>query len=269
LFNERNRPLLYNKNEGRQEHLFLPNDLNPASEAASRPNMNFPAPEDEDPTLDFGHPLYHDNGAERIPAGTPGAKLYRGIHVYLDHPMLHELRRAIFGPEQESYYRNTPSSVWKPPRKPWESPHKGHQPGMIPGPYSDRELAAPPADPDQLHRHLHPLLNYMSGHYGNGIGRHWSTDFQQAKSFSGVMSQSLYKNRVPVMLKARWRGQGENPYRHGTGEDQAGAFEEEKEMNLLHGAPVTLTDVMIHHPVTKEWHSLMDIPERRYARRQR
>ena len=270
LFDHRNRPSFYNNSEGRHENLFLPHDFNPASEATSRPYMDFPAPEDEDPTLDFGHPLYHDNGVDRIHAGSPGAKIYRGVHVDLGHPMLHELRRAIFGPNNESYYRGTPNSVWKPPRSRWESsPYTGHQPGMIPGPYSDRELAAPPADPDQLHRHLHPLLDFMGGHYGKGIGKHWSTDFQQAKNFSGAVGGLTYRDRVPVMLKGRWHGQGENPYRHDTGEESAGQFEEEKEMNLLHGAPVTLTDVMIHHPVTKEWHSLMNTPERRYARRQR
>jgi hypothetical protein len=71
--------------------------------------------------------------------------------------------------------------------------------------------------------------------------------------------------RLPVRMKALWKGQGENPYRHETGEDMPGGYAEEREMNLLPGAPVELHDVEIFHPQTKQWHSLMDKPQVRTA----
>lgn len=269
LFRGNERPQDYSTSSGQNEHYFSPREINPASEAASRPYVHFPLPEDEDPTLDFGKPLHWSNGLDSIPAGTPGVKLFRGMTVNLDEPQLAGLRRAIYGDEKESYYSGDPNSN-QPNRRTRFVPRHTVQPGMFPGPFSDKELAGPPADPDQMHGHLDALLDHIENHHRHkqlGLGRHWSTEFSQAKSFSDQYSANA-SNRLPVMLKTHWKGYGENPYRHETGESHPGEYQEEHEMNLLPGAPVTLDDVQIFHPRTREWHSLMSgEPVRRHAMR--
>jgi len=267
LMRANERPMIYNDGTGEHEYYFSPNEINPASEAESRPYMDFPYADDEDPTLDFGKPLRQTNGIDNIPAGTPGAELYRGLTVDLRNPDLAELRRAIYGDKLESYYLGDPNS-----NKLYHT--KDHlygpkvpvtQPGMFPGPFSDKELASPPAHPDHLHRHLDALLDHMeNSRKDTGLGRHWSTDFNQAMGFSNHGSPYGGSN-LPVRMTARWRGQGENPYRHETGEGAPGDYDYEQEMNLLPGAPVELHNVEIFHPVTKKWHSLMDDPQRRTA----
>jgi hypothetical protein len=267
LMREHERPMVYNDGTGEHEYYFSPKEINPASEAASRPYMDFPEDEDEDPTLDFGKPLRESNGIDSIPAGTPGAELYRGLTVDLRHPDLAQLRRAIYGGDMESYYSGDSNSNKLYHQKDKYSPKEPVQPGMFPGPYSDKELAAPPAHPDQLHQHLNSLLDHMENFQKEtGLGRHWSTDFSQAMGFSNHNSLWAHDHgRLPVRMTARWRGQGENPYRHETGEDTPGDYSHEQEMNLLPGAPVELHDVEIFHPKTKKWHSLMDDPQRRTA----
>jgi len=260
----------YNDVTGDYEYYFAPHEINPASEAASRPWMDFPSPDDEDPALDFGKPLSYSNGIDNIPAGTPGAELFRGLRVNLKHPDLHELRRAIFGDAHESYYAGDPNSHQPHFQKTRYSPGHPVQPGMFSGPFSNKELAAPAADPDQLHRHLDVLLDHLERHSDQtNLGRHWSTDIGQAHSFSNAYHNS-YNNQyaqLPVLLSGRWKGQGENPYRHETGETSAGEYEHEREMNLLPGAPIELHDVQVYHPQTRQWHSLLDTPQRRHARR--
>jgi GNAT superfamily N-acetyltransferase len=267
LMRANERPQVYNYSTGEHEYYFSPKEFNPASEAESRPYMDFPDPEDEDPTLDFGKPLRQTNGIDNIPAGTPGAELYRGLTVNLKHPDLAELRRAIHGPEMESYYSGDPSSYAPGHQERRYGPKRPIQPGMFPGPYSDKELTAPPANPDHLHRHLDALLDHMeNSQKETGLGRHWSTDFGQAMGFVNTHGPYAHQNgRLPVRMKALWKGQGENPYRHETGEDMPGGYAEEREMNLLPGAPVELHDVEIFHPQTKQWHSLMDKPQVRTA----
>jgi hypothetical protein len=250
------RPTYYNDSTGMTEYYFSPNEINPASVALSRPKIEFPEPEDEDPTLDFGSPLYQSNGIDRIPAGTPGMKLFRGLSVNLKHPDLAPLRRAIFGDEKESYYSGTPNSHYPGPSR--EERSQGYQPGMFPGMFSDKELAAPMADPNELDGHLKSLLDHMSVNYRKGLGRHWSTSHEQSKGFAGMHANDTTRfARLPVMLKGYWKGQGENPYRHETGESSPGDYDHEQEMNLLPGAPIHLTDVQILHPKTKQWHSMM------------
>ena len=261
------RPQVWNEGTGDYEYYFSPKEINPASEAESRPYMDFPYPHDEDPTLDFGKPLRQTNGIDSIPAGTPGAELWRGLTVDLKHPDLAELRRALYGPEMESYYSGDPSSYTPHPVEHRYGPKKPIQPGMFPGPFSDKELTSPPANPDHLHRHLDTLLDHMeNSKKETGLGRHWSTDFDQAMSFANHNSPWGYKNlQLPVRMKALWKGHGENPYRHETGEEEPGGYSEEREMNLLPGAPVELHDLEIFHPKTKRWHSLMDEPQVRMA----
>jgi hypothetical protein len=261
------RPESFNYDTNQTEHYFSPNEINPASEAQSRPHMDFPHPDDEDPTLDFGKPLGYSNGIDHIPAGSPGAELFRGLTVNLRHPDLAELRRAIYGDDKESYYSGDPNSHKLYFQKDHYSPKEPVPPGMFAGPFSDKELAAPPAHPDRLHRHLNTLLDHMENYNKKmGLGRHWSTDFNQAMGFSNHGSPWGHRDGVlPVRMRAQWKGQGENPYRHETGEDTPGDYDYEQEMNLLPGAPVELHDVEIFHPKTKRWHSLMDDPQRRHA----
>lgn len=278
LFRDRERPLTNEyTSQGERMHLFLPHDVNPASEAVSRPYIDFEREPDHynTPALDLklpparwtnhDRPLHeHSNGIDGIPPKSRGAELYRGLTVDLKHPDLHSLRRALYGDEKESLYGGDPNSSYHPKRR--FEPRKPHQPGMFPGPYSDKELAAGPVHPDRLHGYLDTLLGHMDNHRGlrGGLGVHWSTDIGQANQFANANSPFNNENgHLPVRMKARWFGRGEDPYRRNTGEETPGDYEYEQELSMLKNAPLNLTDLEIFHPKTKQWHSLMDGEPRR------
>lgn len=269
LYKEKERPWTKEYNErGERMRLFLPHEINPASAADSRPMVHFPENEDEDPVL-LGDNLVYSNGIDRIPASTTGAELYRGLTINLKkHPELAPLRRAIYGDEKESYYSGDPASA-----NPSYDRKRVVQPGMFPGPFSDKELTAPPAHPDRLHQYLPDILDHLDNYVGyRGLGEHWSTHISQADSFSNPGSPWGKQNgELPVRLTGRWYGHGEDPYRPNTGEEQAGQFHEEREISLRPHAPLRLTDLEIYHPKTHQWHSLMDLPDpiRVHARRRR
>lgn len=273
LFRDRERPLTNEySSQGERMHLFLPHDVNPASEAVSRPYIDFerePDPYDT-PALDLklpparwtshDRPLHeHSNGIDGIPVRSKGVELFRGLTVDLKHPELAPLRRAIYGDEKESFYSGDPNSAYSPPKRRFK-PRDVHQPGMFSGPYSDKELAAKPAHPDRLHQYRDMLLNHMDNHGDKlGLGVHWSTDIDQANQFANASSSfNRQNNLLPVRMKARWFGRGEDPYRRNTGEETPGDYEYERELSMLPGAPLNLTDLEILHPETREWHSLMD-----------
>lgn len=278
LFREHERPLTkeWNDSVGRM-HLFLPHDINPASEAVSRPYIDFDREVDhyDTPALDlklppakhtnYDRPLHeYHNGIDAIPVKSKGVELYRGLTVNLKHPELAPLRRAIYGDEKESYYSGTPNTHYYPKIR-YHEPEPSYQPGMFPGIFSDKELAARPKHPDQLHDYLDLLLGHLSGNRNfKGLGVHWTTDLNQANSFANYGSPFNNENgHLPVRMKARWFGRGEDPYRRNTGEETAGDYEYEQELSMLPGAPLDLHDLEIYHPYTKQWHSLMDGDPRR------
>lgn len=272
LFRSDERPSHYSPHDMQRRHYFLPHDHNPASDAESRPYLEFPLDGDhyERPTLDlklppskwtdYDRPLPpgHSNGIDHIPTGSSGAELYRGINVDMRVPQLAALRRAIYGPDKESYYQGDPNSVYMNKKRNW--PAQPHQPGMFPGVFSDRDLAAPPADPDRMHQHLPALLDHLADwHPKQGIGKHWSTDFDQATDFASP--NSIYNDEygmLPVRLTGKWKGRGEDPYRRDVGETYPGEYSYESELSLLPGAPINLTNVEYFHPRTKQWHSMFD-----------
>jgi hypothetical protein len=89
-----------------------------------------------------------------------------------------------------------------------------------------------------------------------GLGRHWSTDPEQAKQFA------YQQAGLPVVVRGDWKGTGEDPYRT----DTMGDYPSEHEMTLLPGAQMSIGGVSARHPDTYDWHDLpMGVPSERAA----
>ena len=161
----------------------------------------------------------------------------------LGHPDLAHVRRSLLG------------DTYEPPEDPEALlPARGlARPG--PSGYGNTSLGEHILD--FLDRNPH---SYDDRQTPYGIGPHWSTNLSAAREFAGRPSPRDSR-RLPTIVRARWKGLGEDPGRTHT----MGEFPDEKEITMLPGAPMHIDSVQIMHPQTKKWHEVLDIPRDRFA----
>lgn len=185
---------------------------------------------------------------KRWPKDNLGTPLYRGLSLDLSQPELAPIRRALYGGEHEPMdsAQGTPSSFTRDRAQAhplgWDNPDLGAQ--IL----------------DHLGAHG---KTYAVGNSPHALGPHWSTDKDTSKEFASSSIGFGPGNplHVPVLVSGQWKGLGEDPYRTNTG----GNWPEEKEITLLPGAPVDISDVHIRNPHTGEWHSVLGEPQQRAA----
>jgi len=102
------------------------------------------------------------------------------------------------------------------------------------------------------------LPHILQGSEYEGLGHHWSLNEDMAGRFAGVFphhlrqnSEHYPRNRLSVLLSGSWRGLGEDPYRRGT----QGDFDDENEITLLPGAPLSIHQMQIFNPHSGRWHA--------------
>lgn len=218
------------------EYYFSPDEINPPSDASSRPGIKWVGHEPEQdvlPDIDFP-----DEVAPGMPVDRHAQPLFRGLSLDLTHPDAAEIHRMVYGhhPDDQHMF------------------DLDHEPQAR---YDHPELAR--AILDHLENSHQPT---------HGLGRHWSVDPSEAHGFAISEALSLLNDpdsvQLPVRLRADWKGAGENPYRHETGET-GGEFSGEMEMNMLPGANMNIGDVQIRHPGLNRWVSLDHQPQHRHA----
>ena len=107
----------------------------------------------------------------------------------------------------------------------------------------------------QFGAHLLDQLKSVSSSYGQGhqLGTHWTVDPNVARKVLTTRPDSYTDHDwsvIPMMVGATWDGRGEDPDHWDRG------FPKEKEITMLRGAPLTVNQLLIQHPVTGDWHDV-------------
>jgi len=239
---------------------YAPNDWNPKAPSKARPKTEAD-PEAYDP----------EDILPGMPTEELSVPLYRGTFIDLVHPAAKEIRQRIFGDALEDMAEGMVEKFRKRPPEPWGYEEQlyealeledAHRP--LPGmgrrdlkPHSDEiEYDLPVSDPE-----LGPLiLDYLDAYRrqtpakahetSRGMGRHWSTSPSRAQDFSEV--EIKHPRFLPVLLEAEWGGRGEDPLRSNTG----GNYADEREITMVPGAPMRITDVSIRPYGNDDWSSV-------------
>lgn len=218
------------------EYYFSPHEINPASNSSSRPDIRWVGHEPEQdvlPDIDFP-----DEAAPGIPIDRYAQPLYRGLSLDLTHPDAAEIHRMVYGHHPDDHHM-----------------------------FDLDQEPQPRYDHPELSRAILDHLEH-SRQPTHGLGRHWSVSPSEAHGFAISQAQSLLNDpdsiQLPVRLRADWKGAGENPYRHETGEIGR-QFADEMEMNMLPGADMNIGGVQIRHPDLHRWVTLDHQPEHRHA----
>jgi len=233
----KNRPVI----PGTKKYYFSPRELNPESSSPARPSTEWEFEEPDEPML----PLGQNNHEYEWPKDRVPQKLWRGVKLDLRHPELAEVRRALLGPthfdsrEDDGLFPIDPSMVRKLPL-------------------------------DERSGLGEKILDFMENFYGSdssALGRHWTVSPEVAENYANSnYGFTVFDTAAPsirVRMRGDWGGQGEDPYRT----DTDGDFEEEQEITLLHGAPLTIDQVLVQDPrdYRHDWHNLLDEPQQRTA----
>lgn len=243
----------YHPTEYTNRHQFSPTEYNPPAKSKARPTVRWEQTDPEQDTLDLDLPTHFnvdrdldpvtvDTMAElsrgntldgTYPVDRKPTKLYRGVMLNMRHPDLHEVHRALWGPEYSH-----PVNFSEGTGNPGLFPRPEHTPD--PRGYANPELGQ-------------KILDHISNwHPDVGMGIHWTTDHKQAGQFAG----GSYGDNQPAIISAEWMGRGEDPYRT----DVGGNYHGEKEITMMPGAPLRVTNVHLKHPDTGRWHSVFDGP---------
>lgn len=226
---------------------YSPNALNPESNSTARPGLEWMDQPPRDltsigqPFQDYlptpeGHQWPHDREPNL---------LYRGFSVDLSHPDLGHVRRSLLGGDYE----------------------EGNQVGK--GNYNNTNLAKPHPlgyDNPALGEHILKHLENQGAEFDErpgaqyGLGPHWSADSSVAQSFSN-QSRTYHPLKLPVVVRSKWKGLGEDPYRTNT----MGHWPEEHEVTMLPGAKMNIDSVQIQHPKTRQWHEVLPQAQDRHA----
>lgn len=234
------------------------------------------------PGANFGESNWHQLGQYwkdqqgKWPKDREPIDLWRGEQLDLSKPELADVRRMLFGDQlEDSFNLHHDQPVIE-----------GIDDPLYPGggnPLSDKALASsrsnwdnPEIGPkllDYITEHLHrprmPLSDGGQRHLpltgDGGLGRHWSLGRGTTDQFSGADKSLGDPRSLPVRMRSRWKGQGEDPYRTNTG----GHFPEEQEITILPGTPMDISDLEIYNRSTGTWHSVLPEPQTRYAATER
>lgn len=251
---------------GRQMIDFPPDRINPPSSTFARPKTQFIGTDAPQPTLDLDLPSgirFHDRDYPKqdyvVPTDRKPIKLYRGVSMRLNrlHPDLTQIRRHFFGDELEAGLNEDSVDI-----NDWE---RGQHFNFLPGMPPTSDLARSGKDPwgvnpEMAHRILDWIGPSLMDQRHSGLGAHWTTDSRTAQGFA-IENWGVDDTALPVVVSADWHGHGEDPYRTDTGGD----YDDEKEITLLPGAPLHVTNVHVQHPETGNWHAMMPEPQHRLA----
>lgn len=222
---------------------YSPHDVNPEAPNEGRPYVDWQeqAPEqDRLPLPTQNEHGYYDPAHAQWPMQRKPIPMYRGMMLDLNDPRLGEVSRALRGQGEDPEGQG--------------DMFKGLKPTPNPAGYDNSALGSKILDFVQ-----NSGYHQRSNDSTHAIGPHWSADPKAAISFAG-MNRGL-PDHLPVVLRAQWKGAGEDPYRGGTG----GEFPEESEVTMLPGANMHVDSVQIRHPKTLKWHEALDKPSERQA----
>lgn len=213
----------------------------------------------------------------QMPREQSPVELWRGKTIDLTDPAAAEIRAILRGSDDghnpfthnESYGQQ---QLYAPePVMNYEEYHRAHGPDTAtngwPQYYRNNKNGqggSPVFDipPGYEHPELgNKILDYLSNdpNSGSSLGRHWSTDSGVADEFAGTKGPKSYgilnnKNMLPVRMRGKWKGLGEDPQRTNTG---ASDMPEESEVTMLPGAPMDIHDLEIWHPDHQKWVSVL------------
>lgn len=242
------------KNDPRGRQYFPPHGLNGPSDSAARPDIDWqeetpehsmlPIPRDfipgQQPGVGGQHQLFDVGEAgHEWPNDTQATPLYRGFQLNLSHPDLASVRRALTG--QDGF--DARPGLFDPARP---TPH--------PAGYDNANLG------EHILNHVQNTGRTYQGQPGYGMGPHWSTSESTAQGFANTMDTHL---KLPTVVRAQWKGLGEDPYRTNT----QGHWDTENEVTMLPGAKMNIDSVKIQHPQTKAWHEVLPQPTEKHANR--
>lgn len=261
------------KNDPRGRQYFPPHGLNGPSMSGARPDIDWEEDVPEHPMLpiprDFlpaqqprpgeQHQLFDvADSSHEWPNDTRAVPMYRGLMLNLNpntpgDPLGH-VRRALWGGDYEPSHNPTdPTGAFGP------------------GPFNNQNLAKPhplgfdnPNLGEHILNHVQNNPQAYEGHAGYGLGPHWTADLPTAQSFAkgttlGGNGESM---KLPTVIRAQWKGLGEDPYRTNT----QGDWPEEHEVTMLPGAKMHIDSVKIQHPHTQQWHEVLPQPTQRHAK---
>jgi hypothetical protein len=233
-------PLLKNDDRGRQ--YFPPHGVNPPSTSPARPYVDIP----DDP---MPHQPYLPG--QDWPNDKSFVDMYRGVPLDLRHPDLAHVRRALWGGRYEDQMEKKPGDQSGNNERNNGQWTKAHPEG-----FDNKNLG------EHILNHLENNPKSYEGKTGYGLGPHWSLDHSTAHQFAnqgtGNGSNPL---KIPAIVRAQWKGAGEDPYRTNT----QGNFGSEHEVTILPGAKMHVDSVQIQHPHTKQWHEVLPEPSQRHA----
>lgn len=220
----------------------------PAPASEGRPETLWELADPPQPTLSLGLPHEIAFGDYKVPVDRKPQKLYREIGLDLRHPDADAIRHHLYGTGLEIDQSQWPEDYDHPY---WFVPERDYIPGMPKN--KEMDVRQNLTDVDVAHH----VLDYLSTEkpwklHEDSLGTHWSVD-SQPHSWADEDQFGFGKYLLPVRLTADWMGFDEDYSRKDTGGENEG----EKEITLLPGAPVKITQVHIRHPQTGEWHPLL------------
>lgn len=260
------------KNDPRGRQYFPPHGLNGPSMSGARPDIDWEEDVPEHPMLPIPRdflPAQHPRPGEQHqlfdvadsshewPNDTRAVPMYRGLMLNLSPNMpgdpLGHVRRALWGGDYEPSHNPTdPTGAFGP------------------GPFNNQNLAKPhllgfdnPNLGEHILNHVQNNPQAYEGHSGYGLGPHWTADLPTAQSFAKgtTLGGNGEPMKLPTVIRAQWKGLGEDPYRTNT----QGDWPEEHEVTMLPGAKMHIDSVKIQHPHTQQWHEVLPQPTQRHA----